>query len=211
MKGFLIFIFGIFATFSLALVGVVAVPRAQLVNLQPQVDEDNPTDVYPVNTGGVSDQGRQVFVANGCIACHSQQVRGPGSIDIARGWGTRRTVALDYLYGQPIRLGTMRNGPDLTNIGTRQSSAEWHYLHLYNPRTVTPGSIMPPFHFLFQVRKISGERASDALYLSGSDMPPDGYEVIPTPEAKALVGYLLSLDKSHPLKEAKASREGSAK
>jgi len=206
-----LFFTGVFATFALAWLGVVAVPQAQLRNLQPQIDEDNTTDVYPVNVGGVADQGRRVFVANGCVSCHSQQLRGAGTVDAERGWGNRRTVPLDYIYGQPVELGLMRNGPDLTNIGVRQPNAEWHYLHLYNPRAVTPGSIMPPFRFLFEKRKISGARSADALYLSGVDALPDGYEMVPTPDAKALVGYLLSRDKSHPLKEIKASREGASK
>ena len=211
MKRCPLFFIGVFAAFALAWVGVVVVPQAQLGKLQPQVDEDNTTDVYPVNTGGIEAQGRRVFVANGCVSCHSQQVRGDGTVDAARGWGDRRTVPLDYLYGQPVQLGLMRNGPDLTNIGVRQPSAEWHYLHLYNPRAVTPGSIMPPFRFLFEKRKITGERSAEALYLSGADAPPEGYEVVPTPAAKALVGYLLSRDKSHPLKDVKASKGGGAK
>jgi len=211
VKRFPLFFIGVFATFALAWIGVVAVPQAQLGKLQPQIDEDNTADVYPISVGGVADQGRRVFVANGCVSCHSQQVRGSGTVDAARGWGDRRTVPLDYLYGQPVELGLMRNGPDLTNIGVRQPNAEWHYLHLYNPRAVTPGSIMPPFRFLFEKRKISGERSTDAIYLSGDDAPPEGYEVVPSPEAKALVGYLLSRDKSHSLKEIKASKEGAAK
>ena len=211
MKSFRLFFIGIFATFALGWVGVVAIPRAQLANLQPVVDEDNPADVYPIDAGGVAEQGRRIFVANGCISCHSQQVRGAGSIDIARGWGDRRTVALDYIYGQPVRLGTLRIGPDLTNIGARRPNADWHYLHLYNSRTVMPGSVMPPFRFLFETRKISGQRSSDALFLTGKDAPPDGFEVVPTPEARALVGYLLSLDKSHPLKGLKPATGGTAK
>ena len=206
MKRCILFFIGISATFALAWIGTVVVPQAQLAGLQPQIDEDNTSDVYPIDLGGIAEQGRRVFVSNGCIACHSQQVQGAGSVDAARGWGDRRTVPLDYLYGQPIQLGVMRNGPDLTNIGVRRPNADWHYLHLYNSRIVSPGSIMPPFRFLFETRKITGQKDADALYLTGADTPAEGYEVVPTPEAKALVGYLLSRDSSHPLK--KASKEG---
>ena len=210
MKRFPLFFAGIFSTFAVAWLGVIAIPQAQLGGLQPQVDEEN-SDVYPVNGQGTAAQGRQVYVANGCVNCHSQQVRGGGTSDIARGWGARRTVARDYIYGGPVQLGSMRNGPDLTNIGSRQSNAEWHYLHLYNPRTVTPGSIMPPFRFLFETRKIIGERSADALELTGGDAPPSGYEVVPTREAKSLVAYLLSLDSTHPLPEVKTAKTGGAK
>ena len=60
---------------------------------------------------------------------------------------------------------------------------------------------MPSYRYLFDKRKISGQRSVDAL-----DVPvEDGWEVVPKPEAKELVGYLLSLDRSHPLKEAKTA------
>jgi cytochrome c oxidase cbb3-type subunit 2 len=120
-------------------------------------------------------------------------------------------VARDYIYGAPVQLGTMRNGPDLTNIGVRQANAEWHYLHLYNPRTVTPGSIMPPFRFLFEKRKIIGQRSAEAVELTGDDAPPVGYEVVPTREAQSLVAYLLSLDSEHPLQGVKSVKTGGAK
>ena len=198
---------GIFATFALGWLGLVAVPEGQIGHLQPQVDEDS-GDVYPVDISGVVEQGRRVFASNGCFYCHSQEVRGPMmGADESRGWGARRTVARDYLYDTPVLLGSMRNGPDLTNIGARQRSAEWHYKHLYNPRSVTPASIMPPFRFLFEKKKITGARSENALVLADADAPPEGYEIVPTSEAKALVGYLLMLDRSHPLKEVKGSQE----
>jgi hypothetical protein len=62
---------------------------------------------------------------------------------------------------------------------------------------------MPSFKFLYEKRRISGERASDALKLTGADDPGDDWEVIPTYDAKCLVAYLMSLDQSHELKEAK--------
>ena len=211
MKRYPLFFIGIIAALGLAWIGVVGVPQSQLGKLQPQVDEDNSLDVYPINGAGMAQQGHRSFVANGCVSCHSQQVRGPGSVDLERGWGSRRTVPLDYLYADPIQLGAIRNGPDLTNIGIRQPNPEWHYLHLYNSRIVMPGSLMPSYRFLFETRKITGERSAEALYLTGEDAPANGYEVVPTAEAKALVAYLLSSDKSHPLKEIKLSKEGSVK
>jgi cytochrome c oxidase cbb3-type subunit 2 len=100
-------------------------------------------------------------------------------------------------------LGTMRTGPDLTNIGLRQTSAEWHLRHLYNPRITSPGSIMPPFPFLFEKRKIGLRPSPDALKLTGVFAPEPGYEIVPRPEATALVQYLLSLKANTPLPEAK--------
>jgi cytochrome c oxidase cbb3-type subunit 2 len=198
---------GIFATFALGWLGLAVVPHHQIGKLQPQVDEDA-GDVYPVDIAGIVEQGRRVYAANGCFYCHTQQIRDlQMSADETRGWASRRTVPRDYLYDKPLMLGLMRNGPDLTNIGVRQRSAQWHYKHLYDPRSVTPGSIMPPFRFLFEKKKITGQRSEDALQLTGSHAPPAGYEVVPTSAAKSLVGYLLLLDRSHGLKEVKGSQE----
>ena len=120
--------------------------------------------------------------------------------------------------------GSNRLGPDLANVGSdkwrdeaaneragfkpAKRDATWQLLHLYNPRTIVQDSNMPSYRYLFKKQKISGQPSVDAL-----DVPVEaGYEIIPLPEAKNLVGYLLSLDKSHPLKEVKtASKEVAAK
>ena len=84
-------------------------------------------------------------------------------------------------------------------------SAPWHHLHLYSPRTITPDSNMPAFRFLYEKRRVNGERAADALKFTGPDAPEDEWEIVPTYEAKCLVAYLMSLDQSHELKEAKST------
>jgi cytochrome c oxidase cbb3-type subunit 2 len=63
---------------------------------------------------------------------------------------------------------------------------------------------MPAYRFLYEKRRISGEPSADALKLTDRDTPPEGWEIVPTYEAKALVAYLMSLDQSHPLKEVKS-------
>jgi cytochrome c oxidase cbb3-type subunit 2 len=86
-------------------------------------------------------------------------------------------------------------------------------LHLYEPTAVVTESNQPPYRYLFETRKISGQASSDALKLTGKYRPKDGYEVVPTPAAKALVGYLLTLDRSHEvneLKEGAAARAAAA-
>jgi cytochrome c oxidase cbb3-type subunit 2 len=89
-------------------------------------------------------------------------------------------------------------------------SAAWHHHHLYSPRMVDVDSNMPAYRFLYEKRRISGERSADALNLTGADAPPDGYEIVPSYEAKCLVAYLMSLDQSHPLKEVKSLGGASA-
>ena len=60
-------------------------------------------------------------------------------------------------------LGTVRLGPDLRNVGARPYTADWHYLHLYDARLVSPGSVMAPFSFLFQYRHVLGEPSPRAI------------------------------------------------
>ena len=122
--------------------------------------------------------------------------------DITRGWGSRQSVAADYLYDQPVQLGSLRAGPDLANIGVRSPDARWQLQHLYAPKSVTPNSTMPSFKFLFEVRQIGSAPSPDALNLTGDFAPPAGCEVVPKPEAKELAAYLLSLKANVPLYEA---------
>jgi cbb3-type cytochrome oxidase cytochrome c subunit len=82
-------------------------------------------------------------------------------------------------------------------------SVAWHHRHLYSPRSISIDSNMPAYRFLYEKRRIAGERSADALQLTGSDAPPAGWEIIPTYDANCLVAYLMSLDQSHPLKEVK--------
>jgi cytochrome c oxidase cbb3-type subunit 2 len=96
----------------------------------------------------------------------------------------------------------MRTGPDLTNIGARQPTAMWHHQHLYQPAVVSPGSIMPSYRYLYETRKIEGQRSAEAIDLLPPDNPPEGYEIVPTYEAEALVAYLVSLNRNYPLPEA---------
>jgi cytochrome c oxidase cbb3-type subunit II len=200
--GPLIFL-GVFLTLAGSWCGLVLLPQIQL-GRQQAVKIEETGELYPQPRSGLAQQGLEVYRANGCVYCHSQQVRPEGfGADILRNWGQRRTVARDYLYDKPVMLGTMRTGPDLTNIGLRQSSVEWHLSHLYNPQITSKGSIMPPFPFLFEKRKIGARPSPDALKLAGKFAPEPGYEIVPKPEVKALVQYLLSLKANAPLPEAK--------
>ncbi|MCK1743462.1 cbb3-type cytochrome c oxidase subunit II [Bradyrhizobium sp. 139] len=131
-------------------------------------------------------RGRDVYVSEGCFYCHTQQVR-PLSGDKSFG---RPSAPGDYAYQTTELLGSERNGPDLSNIGTRQSSSIWQFIHLYQPRAVVPQSIMPAYPWLFSVvDKLPPEEKAVSL-------PPEfapGGTVIPNDDGKALVAYLLSL------------------
>jgi len=312
MKGVTPLFLGIFGTFAFSWVGLALIPSIQIGHLDPQMDEEG-NDAYPAPQSGLVDRGRRVYTANGCVYCHTQQVRPDyASSDIERKWGQRRSAPRDYLFERPVLLGRMRLGPDLANVGKRapsddanapapdstnstaagapapapaagaapgapavaaapatqapsgapltpgntsaepapeagstaagsppgpggapspapavaaqtaetavtpattgaannaplQYSAAWHHRHLYHPRSVNPWSTMPSFRFLYEKRRITGEPAADALKLGGSNAAQDGWEVVPTYDARALVAYLMSRDQSHELKEVKTA------
>lgn len=144
-------------------------------------------------------RGRQSYIANGCVYCHSQQPRDPGlGPDVARGWG-RPSVALDYYYDSPHLLGTMRTGPDLMNIGARQPSRDWQLGHLYQPRAYMDGSIMPSYPYLFRLKRPEEVGPDDVVVNLPPAYAPGVSKVVATPEALDLVAYLLALDRTYPV------------
>jgi cbb3-type cytochrome oxidase cytochrome c subunit len=313
MKGLAPLFLGIFGTFAFSWLGLTVIPTWQIGHLNPESDEEG-TDIYPRPQSGMVVRGAHVYAANGCVYCHSDQVRADyAANDIERGWGNRRSAPVDYIFERPVFLGKMRMGQDIANIGARapaqqespapggvaspaaspgaaavspapvtspsakpspaaaaggslatsppQSSsvasgsanatpplgqrtgiaspspgqmanatrvgsspvaataqtpgapwpiqteglpplysAAWHHVHLYAPRSINFDSNMPAYRFLYEKRRIAGERSADALQLSGGDTPPAGWEVVPTYDAKCLVAYLMALNQSHPLK-----------
>jgi len=132
-------------------------------------------------------EGRDVYVANGCSYCHTQQVR-PLPQDKIFG---RPSAPGDFAYQTPELLGSERTGPDLTNVGVRQPSTVWQYIHLYNPRAVVPESIMPAFDWMFKVVDQAPAGVA-AVPLPKAYAPARGV-VVPDHRAEALVAYLLSL------------------
>ncbi len=88
--------------------------------------------------------GRDVYIREGCYACHSQMIR-PFRSETER-YG-HYSVAGESVYDRPFQWGSKRTGPDLARVGARYSD-EWHRAHLMNPRDVVPESNMPAFAFL---------------------------------------------------------------
>lgn len=141
--------------------------------------------------------GKAIFIANGCVACHTQQVR---NVEMDKVWGSRPSIAADYAdihqtdtwRNTATLMGTERTGPDLTNIGQRQPSSDWHLVHLYNPRIVVKESIMPAYPFLFEVK--NKLEAGDVV-VNVPDEFSNGHkgEIIASAEALQLVAYLKAL------------------
>jgi len=272
--GPLIFLAAFFAL-SGSWFGFVLGPQVQIGRLQ-QTNTVPAGVTYPVARSGLAREGLDVYRANGCAYCHSQQVGQTGTIcdlvlseagtnhpalvsalltvkpglaendarqwiaalpktilpgtskeqadsatkllnatgaksqvwivpvgpDITRGWGLRRSVAEDFLFDSPVMLGSQRIGPDLANVGVRLPDLNWHLLHLYAPRHMVKGSMMPPYRFLFEKRRIERSPAPDALVLPPELAAERGFEFVPKPEAKALAAYLISLRADTPLFDA---------
>jgi cytochrome c oxidase cbb3-type subunit 2 len=191
---------GVFLTIAFSLTGLIVVPNWQFQGLKPVVKADGTQ--YPAPPTGEVKAGRAVYIDQGCIYCHSQQVRMKGyGADIRRNWGNRRSVPRDYLYDRPHQLGTMRTGPDLASIGARQPSIDWHALHLYNPQITSAGSIMPRYEYLFT--EVKGGKVPEGAIRIPAAMQKDGVtHIVPKDRGRQLIAYLISLNQSFPLPEA---------
>ena len=180
---------GAMVALALATSALVIIPRVQLREVKP------PAGLKPYTSAEL--RGREEYIKQGCVYCHSQQPRDIAQApDFKRGWG-RASVAADYYYDKPHLLGTMRTGPDLMNIGARQSSVDWHLGHLYQPRAYTPGSIMPGYPYLFE-KKEKASAGEKVVALPPMYMPANAV-VVAKPEALDLVRYLLALNRTYPV------------
>jgi cytochrome c oxidase cbb3-type subunit 2 len=88
--------------------------------------------------------GRDVYIQEGCVGCHSQMVR-PFRAETER-YG-HFSVAGEFVYDRPFLWGSKRTGPDLHRVGGRYSD-DWHYAHMMDPRSVVPESNMPAYAWL---------------------------------------------------------------
>ncbi|MCG6657661.1 cytochrome-c oxidase, cbb3-type subunit II [Halomonas campisalis] len=141
-------------------------------------------------------EGRDIYRREGCVGCHSQMIR-PFRAETER-YG-HYSVAGEFIYEHNFLWGSKRTGPDLARVGGRYSD-DWHRAHMYNPRDVVPGSIMPAYPWLFE-RTLDGEdtpkkmRALRALGVpyTDEDIENATREVRGQQEITALVAYLQQL------------------
>ena len=142
-------------------------------------------------------KGKALYVANGCVGCHTQQVR---NIDMDKVWGTRPSIAADYAANRrtdtwrntATLMGTERTGPDLTNIGNRQPSIDWQLLHLYQPRAVVKQSIMPAYQWMFEYKE-KPSKNDKVVNVPAEFMKGRKGKIVAKPEALQLVAYLFTL------------------
>ncbi|AZZ45204.1 cytochrome-c oxidase, cbb3-type subunit II [Pseudomonadaceae bacterium SI-3] len=103
-------------------------------------------------------EGRDIYIREGCVGCHSQMVR-PFRAETER-YG-HYSVAGESVYDHPFLWGSKRTGPDLARVGGRYSD-DWHRAHLYNPRNVVPESKMPSYPWLVE-HALDGKYTADKM------------------------------------------------
>jgi len=162
--------------------------------------------------------GRDIYIREGCVSCHSQLVR-PFRSEVVRydPNDMEYSKAGEYVYDHPFLWGSKRTGPDLHRVGKKYPDS-WHYHHMMDPTTMSPNSIMPPYPWLFDqyididatAGKISAMRTVGVPYEEGfedlaldimssqasdivNSLSNDGIEVHPESEIVALIAYLQRL------------------
>lgn len=182
----------------MALMMVLAISVGGLTQIVPLFFQDVTTkplaDMRPRSALEV--EGRDVFIANGCVGCHSQMIR-PLRAETER-YG-HYSLAGESAWDHPFLWGSKRTGPDLARVGKRYSDA-WHVAHLMDPRSLVPESVMPAYPFLAQspvdgshtARKLQTLRALGVPYtdaeITGAEAAVRGKT-----EMDALVAYLQGL------------------
>lgn len=118
-------------------------------------------------------QGRDIYIKEGCVNCHTQAVR-PFRSETER-YG-EYSKAGEYVYDHPFLWGSKRTGPDLHRVGGKYSNA-WHFNHMFDPTTMSPGSIMPPYPWLIEQDLDIASTASKIKAMRSLGVPyPEGYE-----------------------------------
>lgn len=116
-------------------------------------------------------EGRDIYIREGCNVCHSQMIR--PFLNETKRYG-EFSKGGEFVYDHPFLWGSKRTGPDLHRVGQKYPDA-WHYNHMVNPRSMSPGSIMPPYPWMVEndvdtsltAKKIAAMRALGVPYEEG--------------------------------------------
>jgi len=157
---------------ALALVAVIIGGLVEIVPLY-LIKENVPTisSVKPYTPLEVL--GRDIYIREGCVGCHSQMIR-PFRSETER-YG-EYSKAGEFVYDHPFLWGSKRTGPDLHRVGGKYPDA-WHYNHLDDPRSTSPGSIMPRYSWLLTQSMATNDLTSRISALRKVGVPyPAGYE-----------------------------------
>jgi len=183
----------------LAVLTIVAISFGTLVEITPNLflaETNTPMKGMKPLTA-LQFEGRDIYIREGCVQCHSQMIR-PFRHETER-YG-HYSLAGESVWNHPFLWGSKRTGPDLARVGGRYSDA-WHVAHLMDPRDVVPESNMPGFPWLAE-NKLDGELTADKLsiFKNSFDVPYTDEDVAGAKEAvkgktelEALIAYLQSL------------------
>lgn len=185
----------------MALCMVLAVSIGGLVQIVPLFFQDvtnTPVEGMKPRTA-LENEGRDIFIREGCVGCHSQMIR-PFRAETER-YG-HYSVAGESVWDHPFLWGSKRTGPDLARVGGRYSD-DWQRAHLYNPRNVVPESIMPAYPWLVE-NTLDGKNSGTKLQAmrtlgvpyTDEDIAGAGDAVKGKTEMDALVAYLQGLGTS---------------
>lgn len=155
-------IFAVATTVAISIGGLVELIPMFTANSASWERADWVTPYTPLEVAG-----RDIYIREGCYLCHSQMVR-PMRAEILRyGEWTR---AAEYQYDRPFLLGSRRLGPDLQREGGKYPDA-WHYEHMRDPRTTSPGSVMPPYPWLIRDKIDPADIAKSVRALARAGTP----------------------------------------
>jgi cytochrome c oxidase cbb3-type subunit I/II len=153
--------FTVLVTVAILIGGLVEIVPMFTAKLGPEV-LPGVTPYTPLEVAG-----RDIYVREGCYTCHSQMIR-PMRAEVLRyGEWTR---AGEYAYDHPFQLGSRRIGPDLQRVGGKYPDA-WHYEHMRDPRSTSPGSVMPPYGWLLRQRYDTADIRASLRALRGVGVP----------------------------------------
>jgi cytochrome c oxidase cbb3-type subunit I/II len=131
-------LFAVFTTVAILIGGIVEIVPLFSAKIGPETLPG----VHPYTALEIA--GRDIYIREGCYTCHSQMIR-PMRAEILRYGEWSR--AGEYAYDHPFLLGSRRLGPDLQREGGKYPDA-WHFEHMRDPRSTSPGSVMPPYTWL---------------------------------------------------------------
>jgi len=149
----------IFATIAILIGGMVQIiPSLMVDDYVPVISSVKPYSPLEL-------EGRDIYIREGCVGCHSQMVR-PFRSEVER-YG-EYAKAGEFVYDHPFLWGSKRTGPDLLRVGGKYSD-NWHLNHFYDPQSTSSGSIMPSYKWLIknQLNKSATEDKMEAMVTLG--------------------------------------------
>lgn len=199
------FAFSFWATIAVLIGGLIEIPPFFLMG-----EINTPKGVKPYSALELA--GRDAYQEEGCFYCHTQMIR-PFKWETDR-WDRNRdygaepySKAGEYVYDHPFMWGSKRNGPDLSHEASLNPNPSWHKQHLMDPRSTSPGSIMPSYPHLFEAEIDPEQVRAEMKMLRLIGVPYTDDEIARGPDAlkgvkkgDAMIAYLLKLGRDNMVK-----------